>query len=159
VIYHRLLRHISGPEGANVGDGREELTVSQSSGPDAGKGTVVVIDDCESVLRFVEKALRRHGYDVCLCANGKEGLELYKERCGDIDLVILDMVMPKTGGEIIFGALKKIDPEARVVVASAYAMDGVVAQCMADGALGFLNKPYDLHQLLEAVEKWARKKE
>lgn len=133
------------------------MSLQDAGGASESKGTVMVIDDCESVLRFADKALRRHGYNVCMCEDGRKALDIYKERLGEIDLVILDMVMPETGGEIIFGELKKIDPVVRVVVASAYSMDGVVAECMAGGALDFLNKPYDLHQLLEAVGKWVGK--
>ena len=135
------------------------MVADATDGNEATKGIVMVVDDCESVLKFADKALRRHGYDVWMCENGTVALELYRERGGEVDLVILDMVMPEIGGEIVFGELKKIDAEVRVVVASAYAMDGVVAECMAAGALEFLNKPYDMHQLLEVVEKRVRNKQ
>jgi len=71
----------------------------------------------------------------------------------DIDIVILDMVMPGVGGGEAFDRLKEIDPSVRVLLASGFAVDGEAAQILERGCNGFIQKPFDMKELAEKVEE------
>lgn len=117
---------------------------------------VLFVDDDMPVRQYVHRAMEKKGYVAILCADGTEAVEAYKERGAEIGLVILDMIMPKMDGKETFFELKKIDPDVKIVLASGYSVDASVQECVKAGALGFLNKPFQLHELLETVEYYIR---
>ena len=117
-----------------------------------GPKTVMLVDDDYPVRRYVERALGKKGYTVILCEDGTDAVEMYKEHGSEIALVIMDMIMPEMDGKTAFFELKKIDPEVKVVVASGYSVGPSVQACIDEGALKFLNKPFQLNELLVTVE-------
>ena len=99
-------------------------------------------------LKTVLKAL---GYQVLLAANGREGLEQYRENMGRINIVLLDMVMPEMNGSACFRAIRKLDPRARVIISSGFARDADITQLLAEGLCGFIQKPYRALQMSQQV--------
>ena len=89
-----------------------------------GKGTVLLVDDEEMVLEVGEELLTHLGYEVLLAENGQEALELYKKNQNEIDLVLLDMVMPVMGGGETFDRMKEIDTNVKVLLSSGYSLEG-----------------------------------
>jgi len=81
-----------------------------------------------------------------------DGVRLYREHAGHVQLVILDMVMPGMDGRAVFDALRSIDPDVRVLVSSGYMDEGTAANILRRGVAGFLRKPYTLRELVEAVQ-------
>ena len=71
----------------------------------------------------------------------------------DISLVILDLIIPKMGGKQCLEEVLKIDPQARVLIASGYTVTGSSNEALAVGAKGFVNKPYDTRELLTTVRE------
>ncbi len=117
----------------------------------AGKSTVLLVDD-EDVVREVGKdILENSGYRVVLAGNGQEAASIYGKRRGNIDLVILDMVMPDMDGKETFSELKKIDPDVKVLLSSGYSVEEQVRETLRNGALGFIRKPYSISDLTEEV--------
>lgn len=113
--------------------------------------TILVIDDELSVRNILRKALQREGYRVFDAGDGDEGLEIIVKRGHEIDLVILDIVMPRMSGWDVLRALKERQSSLPVIVQSGYAPGGATD----DGidAEAFLGKPYDLVDLTTLVRK------
>ncbi len=118
-----------------------------------GSETILFVDDEESLRLLAVETLGRLGYAVTTARNGIEALEIYSDSRTRIDLVILDMIMPGMGGEETFRRLRKIDPSARILVSSGYAVEGKPGNLLAEGAAGFLQKPYRLASLAASVRR------
>ena len=118
-----------------------------------GHETILLIDDEKVILDVASRILKRLGYNVLTTSDGHEGLRLFAERRQEIALVILDMVMPKLGGREVFRRLKEIDPGVRVLLSSGYSADGDTQAILSEGVLGFVQKPYALNELAQAVKR------
>jgi PAS domain S-box-containing protein len=112
-----------------------------------GAGTVLLVDDELSVLEVTARMMERLGYTVVMAASGHEALTLYRQDPGRFRLVILDMIMPETGGGEVFDELKRINPEVRVLLASGYSMQGQARTIMSRGCTGFIQKPFTMDDL------------
>lgn len=107
-----------------------------------GTETILIVDDEEVVLDVNREILESQGYAVLAARSGKEALEIYRQRRGEIALVLLDMVMPGINGEETFGLLKRIDPGVKVILASGYSTNDQIRNMMRNGCCGFLQKPF-----------------
>ena len=87
------------------------------------------------------------GYSVLVARNGKEALEVYEEHQTEIDLVILDMIMPGMGGGETYDRLKSIDENVRGLLSSGYAINGQAKEILERGCKGFIQKPFSLNEL------------
>jgi PAS domain S-box-containing protein len=118
-----------------------------------GSGCILVVDDEEIVRAILREMLTSLGYDVRLASNGRDAVELYRERSADIDLVLLDLTMPVMNGRECFDELRKVDPEVKVVIATGHALDGMAQDMMETGALRFIHKPFLKPELAETIAK------
>jgi PAS domain S-box-containing protein len=109
-----------------------------------GSETVLLVDDEEMVLEVGRELLHRLGYTVLLARSGEEAMRTYRERREEIDLVVLDMVMPGMGGGETFDALKGIDSDVRVLLSSGYSENDRGRDIIARGCCGFIQKPFDI---------------
>lgn len=117
------------------------------------KRTVFIVDD-EDVLRSLTcDIVTGAGYDVLQASNGREALETFKERGGEIGLVILDMSMPEMDGTQTFQALRDLDPELKVLVASGFTDDPHVAHLIKNGAHGIVPKPFKVDDLTTLIKQ------
>ena len=112
-----------------------------------GKGTVLLVDDEEIVISVGKDMLEALGYQVLTANTGVLATALYKEHYNQIDIVILDMIMPGMGGSETFNKLKKINPDVKVILASGYALNEEASAIMARGCNGFMQKPFNLKAL------------
>lgn len=116
-----------------------------------GTGGVLLVDD-EELLRDVgRQMLEELGYQVFVAADGVQALELYRREQQQIAYIILDMVMPKQGGRETLIQLKSLNPAVSVLIASGFHRDGVAAELTQLGACGFLQKPYNISALCQAL--------
>jgi CheY-like chemotaxis protein len=111
----------------------------------------MLVDDEESVRDFARQVLERFGYTVLTAADGEEALAAYQNRLGDVDLIVLDIGMPGMGGYRCLVELKRVDPSARILVASGYSADAQVREVLEAGATAYVGKPYQVFDLLESV--------
>ena len=111
------------------------------------------MDDEELIRDLGKRILELSGYTVLTASNGKEALDLYKSERGRISLVILDLIMPEMGGKQCLEGLLKIDPKARVLIASGFAASGQTKEAIEAGARGSAVKPYNMKELLQAVRE------
>jgi two-component system cell cycle sensor histidine kinase/response regulator CckA len=132
----------------------ERLAVVAEDGeavPSRGKGSILVVDDEEFVRQVAARMTKTLGYHVICFGSPREAIEYYRVRVRDIDVVLVDLVMPEFGGKEVFEKLREINPKARIVITSGYGQDPAVDALMDAGAKGFLQKPYRLSQLSEAL--------
>jgi signal transduction histidine kinase/ActR/RegA family two-component response regulator len=118
------------------------------------RGRVLVVDDEPAIRTTSKRMLERHGYDVIDAESGALAIERF--RANHDVVVVLDMSMPGMGGAECFRELRAIDPAARVLLVSGYAIQDDIRQCLQDGACGFVAKPFAAAVLLDAVETIAR---
>lgn len=125
--------------------------------PSRGKGNILVVDDDEGVRRALEKVLKRLGYGVELAKDGAEGVGVYEKAIKGkrpFDVVIMDLTIPGgMGGREGIRELKRIDPDARVVVSSGYSEDPVMSEFRQYGFVGVAKKPYKIEDLGEVLAK------
>jgi len=118
-----------------------------------GTETVLLVDDEELVRELAKRILGRAGYTVLDATNGREALKIYGEERKRISLVLLDLIMPEMDGKQCLNELLKINPEARVLVASGYSAAGPTKEALVGAARGLVSKPFDMGQLLQTVRK------
>ena len=94
--------------------------------------------------------LQRYGYEILLAEDGQQGVEVYQREKGRIDLVILDLTMPRLSGRDTLRQLLLIDPNVHVLFASGYSVEHVT-ESKKDGVLGFISKPYRPQELAALV--------
>jgi two-component system cell cycle sensor histidine kinase/response regulator CckA len=115
------------------------------------KETVFLIDDDDMIADVSELILKNSGYDVVIAKSGKEAIEVYKKNHSGIDMVILDMILPDMGGGDIYDRLKEINPGIKVLLASGYDIDYQGSDIMERGCDGFIQKPFNMNELLEKI--------
>ncbi|HIP96099.1 MAG TPA: PAS domain S-box protein, partial [Anaerolineae bacterium] len=118
-----------------------------------GEETILVVDDEKIIRDLVKRLLSNAGYTVLLAESGVEAVEMYRERGDEIDLVILDIIMPEMGGQETYERLREIDPNVKVLLSSGYSQNGQAQEILEAGVQGFLQKPYDLSQVLHKVRE------
>jgi DNA-binding response OmpR family regulator len=116
---------------------------------DACPGRVLLIDDEPSILRFVYRGLRLHGFDVDCATDGLRGLDMV--RTGGYDLLLLDLVMPGVDGIATLGMIMAAKPEQSVMVLSALSDVGSKVRCFELGAADYVTKPFAMEELLARV--------
>jgi len=116
-----------------------------------GVGTVLLVDDEESVRSLGTRMLERIGFQSLVATDGQEALELYEARSKDIVLVLLDLTMPCMDGEEAFQHLRKINSKVRVVMTSGYTETEIAPRFAGKRLCGFLQKPYTLDTLTKCL--------
>lgn len=112
-------------------------------------GHILVVDDSGFARRTLRQMLEGAGHTVEEAGNGNDALERYFLK--KPNLVLLDMVMEGMTGMEVLARLRELDPEARVLVASADVQSSTRAEAEAGGAIGFINKPFVREEVLQTV--------
>jgi signal transduction histidine kinase/CheY-like chemotaxis protein len=112
-----------------------------------GSGTVLLVDDEETIRALGKNMLQFLGYHVLTATDGRESLEIFRQNKDDIVCVILDLTMPHLDGEQTFRELRRIKPEVRVLMSSGYNEQEVTQKFLGKGLAGFIQKPYKVTEL------------
>src|SRR3954447_25766889 len=113
------------------------------------KGSVLVVDDEEIMREVLETLLNNEGYRVDLAKTGEEGLEAYGRRAYDV--VLLDVSMPGIGGLRALEEFLKMDPDAVILMITAYATFDTAIAAWEKGAFGCIRKPFQNEQIIAQV--------
>jgi len=113
--------------------------------------TVLVIDDEENIIQITVATLEHFGYKTISAADGAEGLAVYKERPGKVDLVLTDMSMPEMDGPSMIKTLRSIDPSIKIVGMSGLMNSEQTAELESLQVAAFLTKPFTAEKLLNAI--------
>ncbi|MBU8869641.1 MAG: cache domain-containing protein [Gemmatimonadales bacterium] len=139
----RVLLPLSADEAADPKLQPEEIT--------HGNGHILLVDDEEILRNFATTALGRMGYEVTTCSDGREAVEYFRDHHAEVDLVILDLIMLRMGGEEAFQLMREIDPQVKILISSGFSRDNIVSELISNGAMGFLSKPFKLSELSREV--------
>ena len=122
-----------------------------------GSGTVLVVDDEEAVRELLGHVLPKHGLSVIMAKDGREAVERFREHAPKIAAVLLDVTMPGIGGVEAFVEIRKIRPDARIMLASGYSAVDVAARFEGRAVDGFLQKPYEPEALIQKLRELLEK--
>jgi DNA-binding NtrC family response regulator len=115
--------------------------------------TVLFVDDEEIVLGVGKQMLEKLGFSVLTAKNGVEALDVYKNNQNDIDIIILDMIMPDMGAADTYVELQSINPAIKVLLSSGYGTDHQTRELLSLGCSGFIQKPFSMQSLSEKIEE------
>ncbi len=118
-----------------------------------GSERVLFVDDEETALEIAREFLEQLGYEAITAGSGKEAIRIYEENSERIDLVVLDMIMPDMGGGDTFDALKKVNPEVKVLLSSGYSIDGQATEILNRGCRGFIQKPFRIKEFSQKLRE------
>lgn len=136
---------------------RDQVTPAATALPEEGTGTLLFIDD-DDLLRVTGRAmLERLGYTVFTAEDGRAGIELFRARKGQIDLILLDMIMPAMGGREALARIRDLDPDIPVVMCSGFAKGDDLANLGEYALAGFLHKPFRGVELAQVVARALRR--
>lgn len=133
-----------------------QVTPEQKIGSVPDSHVVLLVDDEQMVRDVVKEGLQDTGFQVLVAEDGEMALEVYKEHGNLIDLVILDLGMPKMGGEQCLEQIKKINQDAKVLVSSGYINHEMTRHPEQFGIVGFLKKPYRFSEIIEKIREVLR---
>ncbi len=117
-----------------------------------GTETILLADDDDAIANFCKQLLSSRGYQVIVASNGKHALEIYKNNRDTISLVILDLIMPKMDGRQCLSQILRVNPDVKVILSSGYSETGSASGATAE-ARGYIQKPYDMRQLLTMIRE------
>ena len=120
---------------------------------DKGIRTILLVEDEDIVAEIGGQMLERLGYRVLQAKSGAEALALYDRRQAEIDLIILDMIMPGMGGGVVFDQLRTINPDVAVLLSSGYSLNGQALDILKRGCRGFIQKPFNIQQLEQKIRE------
>ncbi|MBQ7166784.1 MAG: response regulator [Treponema sp.] len=119
---------------------------------DGTKYRVLVVDDSVFVAKQLTQILSSDGFEVVATAiDGKEGVDKYKELCPNVDLVTMDITMPRMDGITALEQIVAFDKNARVVMVSALGKEELVKKSLLAGAKNYIVKPLDRKKVLERI--------
>ncbi len=119
---------------------------------DGSKVRVLVVDDSIFVAKQLSQILSSEGYEIVATAeDGKDGVDKYKELCPNIDLVTMDITMPKMDGITALEHIMAFDKNAKVVMVSALGKEELVKKSLLLGAKNYIVKPLDRKKVLERI--------
>lgn len=122
-----------------------------------GNESVLLVDDEERILTVGREICKALGYRVTTASSGKEAIQKYKDKNNRFNIVILDMIMPQMNGLETFKALKKIDPDVKVLLSTGYSIDEKAQEMLRAGCKGYILKPYSVidfsHKVREILKR------
>ncbi len=118
-----------------------------------GRETILIVDDEPINISVMQEMLEMLQYRVLPAGSGEEALAIYMEKHKEIDIVILDMVMPGIGGGRTFDLLKEINPDVGVILASGYSAEGEARKIIQRGCWGFIQKPFKLAEFSRKIRE------
>jgi CheY-like chemotaxis protein len=130
-----------------VSDRPVEIDTSTEESVRVGSETILIVDDEDQVLDACRAMLKQLGYKTILAKNGNEAVEIFQKENANIDLIILDMIMPGMDGLTAYEHLKDINANAKVILSSGYSITDKVKEIVAKGCDEFIQKPFTLGQI------------
>lgn len=126
--------------------------INPHSGGSVGTQTILLVDDEEILRSLGQRALERFGYRVLLAADGIEAVRIYRERAAEIDLVILDLSMPRKSGEDAYLEMRGIKDDMKILLCCGYNEAIASSKIAGEHIVGFLPKPYTIDALAQTVQ-------
>jgi CheY-like chemotaxis protein len=116
-------------------------------------GTILVVEDEDTLRLAVSKMLRRKGFIVIEVANGKTAIDLFRAHAVEIDVVLLDLTLPGMSSREVLGEFRKMRPDVNVIITTAYSRDHAFAVMGGEQSWLYIQKPYQLSDLADLLRK------
>ncbi|MGC9363860.1 MAG: PAS domain S-box protein [Fidelibacterota bacterium] len=126
---------------------------AEAPGMTGGNETILLIEDEESIIEMLTTVFGSQGYQVIVAKDGVSGIEKYSQAPSEIDLIISDMGLPRLTGDEVFYRIRKINPDARVIIASGFVDPGRKSELYKAGLARFIQKPYFPMDILKVVRE------
>jgi CheY-like chemotaxis protein len=136
---------------ASVSPRAERLEDGQADAPLGHGELILIVDDEAPILEVARKTLEENGYKVLTAGDGAEALALYAEHKKMVDAVLIDMIMPYLDGAATIRALRKLDPDVKIIASSGLAANDKLFEEANEGVKAFLAKPYTAEKLLRTL--------
>lgn len=114
------------------------------------KPSILIVDDNESFCKTMSLVLKRKNYKVTTAEGGREAIKETEKK--PFDMIFIDIKMPQMNGVETYKRIKRIRPEASVVMMTAYAVDELVKEALEEGADGIIHKPIDIQEVMSFIE-------
>jgi two-component system cell cycle sensor histidine kinase/response regulator CckA len=118
-----------------------------------GSGTILLVDDEDMILEVGRAMLSKLGYRVVVAASGEQALDTVERMGDEIDVVVLDLIMPGMSGSNVFDGIRASHPQMPVILSSGYSINGQAKDIMDKGCNGFLQKPFNLAELSQKIDQ------
>ncbi len=131
----------------------QECTRSDTT-PDLGipqSNQILIVDDEDVVTTPLSKMLTKEGHIVSVCSSGPEAIKNYKDSWKEIDLVLLDIMMPDLDGYETYEALRRINPHVKVLMMSGFSKDEKTQRIVKTGGAGFIQKPFSREDIISSI--------
>lgn len=125
----------------------------QTAAPRGGREQILLVDDEEQVLTSLQEGLQRLGYRVITARDGVEAVLVFEQQAGEIDLVVLDMLMPRADGLTALRGILRVNPSVKVILSTGFSDRAEIQTALAAGAKRLLRKPYSPDELAAAVRE------
>ncbi|MDG5814786.1 response regulator [Chitinispirillales bacterium ANBcel5] len=117
------------------------------------KQKIMIIDDESSICNALKEMLSWMGYSVCVFCDGYEAIDYYKLHSNEIDLIILDLMMPGLSGKECYRRLRNINQSVKVIISSGNWLENEREELLCDGIKDILQKPFLSSQLAKSIQK------
>jgi len=128
----------------------KQASIEEETKFTTASGLILIVDDEEVIRKTAKEMLNEFGFDVIIAKDGQEGLSIFEKRFAEIDVVLLDMVMPKMSGKETYMKMKKIDKDIKVMLSSGFKQDNRVKEVLELG-VSFIQKPYSYNSLTQKI--------
>lgn len=118
-----------------------------------GVETILLAEDNETLREINSKVLKNYGYTVISAENGEEAIFKFRENKDRIDIIILDIIMPKKNGREVFDEAKRLRPDIKVLFTSGYPADLIAKQGVLEKGINFIPKPSPTNKLLRKIRE------
>jgi len=128
----------------------EVKTVERAKG---GTETILLAEDDQALQTLAARILESAGYTVLLASDGKEALDVFEKHAAEIDLCLLDVVMPKMGGKAVYDVLRQQHPGLLFLFSSGYSVDAIHTGFVLKEGIELIQKPYAPETLLRRIRQ------
>jgi len=118
-----------------------------------GRGNLLIVDDEVELREIFKEMLSDVGYNVITVEDGMEAISYFKDHYKEIDLVVVDMNLPKITGKECFHHLKRLEPDVKVILSTGHSFNDDAEELLGEGVSGFIQKPFEMGHLLEVIDK------
>lgn len=131
----------------------EELKTEELTLPLSGAETILLAEDEDDVRKFMKGAIEDFGYKVIDAVDGEDAINKFIENQNNIDLLLLDVVMPRKNGKEVYKTIKNIKPNVKILFMSGYASDFIQKKEIFDQGLNFISKPVSPTDILRKIRE------
>jgi CheY-like chemotaxis protein len=117
-----------------------------------GRTTILVVEDEANMLRLLETVLSKRGYQVLTAADGEEAIEVHRSHKDAIDIILLDLGLPRISGQDVLVKLKTQNPDVKIVIATGYIEPDLSSEIERAGVKHFIHKPYVLDDVVKIIQ-------